>query len=1391
MPELPVRKPKSFESAISVSPLSIYIGRIVYMPSAWKENGLVYVDVNDISGEIKKGTHGDDEGEELMKELENFGYRKAMLPRSFVMAANLWENPQAIYYKGSFAGSGSISISNYMFDPLTMTWITTVSTALNAIGIVNVPPVFVSLSETGLPSPPSSVDVGQLVDETFSDALNGMTEPLEPGNNEDSLIPSIEASDLISKVKEKIMDGIGDALKNGGGALTEMLSGGVETVSSVLPSLKKMYGYDEIIEKRDVLKQALTEAESTIVRKITELERSANAQANALLAKASASIEQAKKVISDVIIGIVSPIVTKLVGMYNDVINGLRDRILNVVNTKLKPPIQKIKKKLVRIVSMAITPVLEKLPMPARYIATIVIKNVLKPLIKKCIGFVVDAVKACLKKAFDFGKDKIIDFILKAFDSLKDIVMNSFAGRIAKQVKSKTEWIMTTDLGTAIQSLPSVIAPMLADMDTVYEQASSTLSPSSPDMFNAVGMFTELLHSTYDGASVITEGGEMYYDGILGRSVSLYSSGGGYAGYASVLKLYIPWLQKKLLPLKVYAESLGNPTKKPSVVFEETWEDVSGGLILETSERDYVTKELMSLITGKLSSAMECSRGLDGNIFGYICDLLGIDRNTLVFEENPRFHISHPSIKTDNEWFPKWEHDSYNHIVHTSTSTHYVVTTIMTCAELGCSFKDMDDLVLGAQQAVANYINDFLASIQALVFGSPDVEQNEDGTWRHVPITDRNGRVVYRYSKDLVSFIHVDEDTGYVYQICPAFSIRPREYAFNANKKKENRIDQKTLSNTCNAIPITSLASKTYYEAHKNENTMLIPVDAKQVDLLNRWYVFMFDPKALVSVGKDLPTTEVFVFIELCDAENENDTQALHGLKFYVWVNDHKRYLVGSELIAVFANTPIISGTNGVLSAEGLTYIFPQVNDTKTLSNEASPILIRKCEPYGEKDKHGNITQYLYRQPHVSTVYDNDGKPKKDAQGNTVYVTTYNETLVDVKDVSVMCKSVVWYEDELSEGVDMSAFFYVSPAIYPDKNSIYPVGTFLEELQSTKDNPYKTRNDLEFGNAYFLRYFDDTTKKDNPITFGHKLECVSRKSCDEIVFITMNAKSDKVTDTAQLHNNDVSNKIVPRDSYRDALVVMLEKESELTGNDSMQTDTRTGEDTTSSILDNDDEWYRSWDGIMGKVNEAKQSVSDKLPDVLSTALNEVDFKHLSGIEPLLSDAQQKVMDRMVNFMEDVSIDVDDFSSEFTDTLKQMMSGVGELASKAVDVTSLMEKVSTSLSVVEKANKVLKTISDLGDVAQTMTDTFDSMSGSLDTSLVSSLGSMIGPSMSISSSIGEYDMNLTEKPKCMKPYCYELDDNSILKVGDIVLMMAVGNSTDHLYIIELPYKGQIV
>ena len=76
-------------------------------------------------------------------------------------------------------------------------------------------------------------------------------------------------------------------------------------------------------------------------------------------------------------------------------------------------------------------------------------------------------------------------------------------------------------------------------------------------------------------------------------------------------------------------------------------------------------------------------------------------------------------------------------------------------------------------------------------------------------------------------------------------------------------------------------------------------------------------------------------------------------------------------------------------------------------------------------------------------------------------------------------------------------------------------------------------------------------------------------------------------------------------------------------------------------------------------------------------------------------------------------------------------------------------------------------------------------------MVSSLGALVGPSMSISTSIGEYDMSLTEKPKCMKPYCYELDDKSILNVGDIVLMMAVGNSTDHLYIIELPYKGQIV
>lgn len=1486
MPELPVKKPKSFESAISVSPLSIYIGRIVYLPSAWKENGLVYVDVNDISGEIKKGTHGDDEGEELMKELENFGYRKAMLPRSFVMAANLWENPQEIYYKGSFAGSGSISISNYMFDPLTMTWITTVSTALNAIGVVNVPPVMVSLSETGIPSPPTSVNIGQMVDEAFSDALNGMTDPLSPNNGTDSLLPSLDASDLIGDIKSLLMDNIGSALMSGGGALKDMLSNGLQSATSVLPSLKKMYGYDDLLNKRDVLKQALTGAESMILQKIDALERSAKEQLNALMAQTSVAIEQAKKKISEVIMGIVSPIVSKITSMYNEVVNSIRDKIVKVINDKLKPPIQKVKKKLVRIVSKAVTPIIEKLPMPARFIASIAAKKVLQELIDKLVGFIGDAVKDALKKAFKYGKDKLVELLIKEFKSLLGSFLSSFSERSSVQTESKMEWIMTSELGDSIKALPESIKPYLSDMDSVYEVISESLSPSTEDMSQASSMLVSLLSATYDGLSITNKPSDtdvVVHDLIRNRRVSVYdvlvSSSFSTVNYtfdgsehsSTIYKKTVEWLAKKLLVLSTYSKALEDPGKKPSEIVTELLETLPESMILSTTEYDVVLNTVMKAVEDAVAHALDHTRGLDSDILGYVCRMLGIDVSTVKYKTYGD-NCGLPYIDKANVWIPQWEIKEETHRHRTGGKHSHTVSTIeyIVKSEFGTYSSYNHNLVYDTYKScdlIASYVSELLASLYVLANGGVVYERKEDNTYGEAVLYDREMKPIYEYKNNPLSYVHVDEATGYVYQVCPAFIVRIRTFEFNGNKKKSRRVSFSDEKNLTFVMYAHNLVSEEYITKVKPSDGIVdgfykhfISVNEKQAELLTRWAVFVLYPKG--TALEVLFPDPVALSVEICSLEEDE-----YGVRFYAYKDGNKVYISREYLGSVFCQEPLFIQTNGYLKAEGLHYIAMVSDKGKKALTDTPPVRLYECTPYGELNKNGVIEKY-----------------------------TYGNTFVYAGEVTVLCERVMWYEDGLSEGIDMSAFFYVSPAIFTEKKDVQ---------KCTPLTPPAYGSDIFSLSHTSLRLWHDTTKKETQ-TFGLSDMGVVHRACSELAFLTLDGvgpnaflkdhavrdifetkplyrdsistlmeqaggihSSSSSSDSSSLSNavdvtdgtkqrvynkvisnlpeilktslsvtslsdgdiNDLTHTMVNKaiemlpDSVSDVLVGASLSEEGLKAitnnltNKVLEYSTSVLEeyglgkgdvskvlssvsDATTSLLSGSlssmlssvnlvGDWSKSWDGIEEKAKEVLKSVTDWMPDAVKSALSSIDFSHLNKIEPLLSDAQQKVMDRLSDFMEDVSIDTMDFANEFTDSLKQMMSHVGELASKFVDVQSLMDKVSSALGAVEGAQDVLDKISELGDVSQKISDTFDSLSGSLDTSLVSSLGALVGPSMSLSTSIGEYDMSLTEKPKCMKPYCYELDDNSILKVGDIVLMMAVGNSTDHLYIIELPYKGQIV
>ena len=215
------------------------------------------------------------------------------------------------------------------------------------------------------------------------------------------------------------------------------------------------------------------------------------------------------------------------------------------------------------------------------------------------------------------------------------------------------------------------------------------------------------------------------------------------------------------------------------------------------------------------------------------------------------------------------------------------------------------------------------------------------------------------------------------------------------------------------------------------------------------------------------------------------------------------------------------------------------------------------------------------------------------------------------------------------------------------------------------------------------------------------------------------------------------------------------------------------------------EKYHSLQEIISESEKVVESTMDKCKDAMHESFDAVDWVAVNLEEPLRSDTVQKTMDRLVSYMEDIGTDVSEYDEAFSDTMKNIMSKMGDAASKVVDLDKLTNRVKDMLGGLSAVSDVIKTLSSLGDAANRINDTFDSLAGGLDASLVSALSSAIGPSMSLSTSMGEYDVSLTEKPHSQMPWKYDLDSDTFLKVGDIVLLLAIGNSTDKLYVVDVP------
>ena len=1377
---------------IKQSPLSVYIGRIVNLPDGYRENGMIYVDINTLDGDIKspktKKDSSDDWNEKMNLEMEGFGYRKAVLSRTLLSAVNLWENPPTNYYKGSLTGMGSITISNYMFDPLTMTWITTVSTALNVMGVMNIPPIFVSLSETGVPVPQTNVDVGQIVEDSFSNAINAMTDLMSPGG-QNSVLPTIDVQDLLSGIKDSIggmlekslSSALGSGLGmeslygsgNGIGSMLSMLTSQTSSIAELLPSLKDMYGYQELLNKRDVLKESLTQKEGEIVKKIEFLEASAKDQLSALKGQVTGAVtQQVQKIkaeIMKVIMGIVSPITQKLANLYNDAIENIRSQIKSVIDKHLAPPLKKVKKKLVRIVDEVITPVIQKLPGPARLAASLAIKPVLSKLIEKLVGFITDKVKEKVRSLFDKGKDKLVEMLISEMSGMFSNVMESFKEDFSIRSLSKMEWMMSTDVGEKIKALPDTVKDLISDLDTFHSEVTDLLIPSNSLQEECQSMLSELLTSFYLGMYAYTEGknGRVvstvgYYDPVRGYAYTSSDGTGKWTGlfantesrfgslpdYTVLYNLhsgnrydmkdlvdkFMDHLSVPLLKLNTYGEALMTSPESPSTAVTKTLENLPETLMLSTSQRDIVEEEVLKVLESSVKGTVSVVQRVDENTFTFMCDLLGITSYILWDTDGQ------PYITNDNPLFPSVVSKGFESVyTNPHTGSKKPVEVVQITWSDGSVSKYPLEYWTYCSALVRYAISDLLTSVYELVSGGPRYSQSEYGKFTPLQLTAQDGTAFHTYAQSSSddenmkrrkssAYVFSDPQTGMMLEIRVASYLNVLDYNQYKSKKKTYMEVRNSGSFTRQFLPF-NLINDEYFTYLVNLGKLddtkdYYTVNKAQARVLTGWGLYRY-----VVTGEDYLRV---VEIELEDTPEDGKTwkyASTNGLKFSMKRSDGTVKVFTKHEIESLNILPSevvdFSKSNGYFMAKDLRYLC-----AVPIPSTGTTVYYDAVLPTS-KDKNGNADGVFYWNTYWKAETDDDGDVIMNEDGTEVLHEVTEPVFVELKSIIPYAGSVVWKDSDNDAEVDMSDFCFVQRTEWEGATQFCDVMLLKEE-----GNNKLAANVQKIDTSY------------------SKKTTIHRSACKELVSYT----SYKKGADALINGSVRSDRYPVRLSIREKVDLVWEGSTEK---------------------------YHSLQEIISESEKVVQSTMDKCKDAMHESFDAVDWVTVNLEEPLRSDTVQKTMDRLVSYMEDTATDVSEYDEAFSDTMKNIMSKMGDAASKVVDLEKLTNRVKGMLGGLSAVSDVMETLSSLGDAANKINDTFDSLSGGLDASLSSALSSAIGPSMSLSTSMGEYDVSLTEKPHSQMPWKYDLDSDTFLKVGDIVLLLAIGNSTDKLYVVDVP------
>ena len=438
-----------FSSTVDPNNISVYIGRVIKLDDNFESNGVLYVDLKDPTGkDLDKGSKT---------------ANKATATYALRTLYRCWENPPEIQSKSQFEGSmsftssGDFHLRNYCFDMMTQTWFMTVSTALNAIGIVNVPPVMIGIDTTPFPGQAVSINVAssakEVADEAIQSSLDDLSSDKTITNSYE--IPSVEevknavgvthrtrdirstytGNDPVIKVIDSIVTPIKGILNYTVKPLIEFL----DCVSILFQIYEKHL--DNVSEITIPITQFATIKEDGSVQDVSPLDNLAiKTDLQNKISQFKIEIENNLSQFTDNIEStLIDKVYDPIAYMYSlvntqiyDIINPIKTKIKDTIIGAIKEPLSQ----LVSYIAMAIQPVVSSLPTIVQLVVKLALKKLLQVLMGQPIKLLLSAVIEPIESIIDAAVDKIQSMISEIISTAINTIINPLVGGIQESISS-------------------------------------------------------------------------------------------------------------------------------------------------------------------------------------------------------------------------------------------------------------------------------------------------------------------------------------------------------------------------------------------------------------------------------------------------------------------------------------------------------------------------------------------------------------------------------------------------------------------------------------------------------------------------------------------------------------------------------------------------------------------------------------------------------------------------------------------------------------------------------------------------------------------------------------------------------------------------------------------